>query len=88
MARGFRAEVGRDQRLLDIVERIVIEARPAEPREVADDPVGRLAKSAEEAVVPGCAHETVPMRWVSVASVIVTASILPMEAVPDLLSTI
>ena len=38
--RGLGAEIGRDQRLLDLVERRLVEPRRAEPGEVADQPVG------------------------------------------------
>ena len=59
LARGFRAEIGCDQRLLDLVERFVVKAAGAEPGEVADQPVGGAAKPAAQPVVPGTAAHAV-----------------------------
>ena len=48
-ARGGRgAEIGRDQRFLDLVERRVVEPRGAEPGEIADQPVGGALEAAEQ----------------------------------------
>lgn len=56
LSRGLRAQVGRDQRLLDIVERRIIQPRSAEPRKVADQPIRRTLEATKQFVVPGITH--------------------------------
>src|SRR3546814_16868012 len=52
--RGLGTEIGRDQRFLALVERRLVEARQAEPGEIADEPIGRSLEAAEQLVMPPC----------------------------------
>ncbi len=61
-AGGFGAEVGRNQRLLDVVERRGVERGAAgEAGEVVGNPVGGLLKPAAQAVEP--THAQTAIRW-------------------------
>src|SRR5207237_2340790 len=76
---GRRPEVGGDQRLLDLVQRLRVEACPGEEAaEILAEPVRGLAEAGAHALQPrGLAHAGTPTRAASLRPITLTSTISP-----------